>query len=109
MVFDGYGEDFGMLDEVAFRIGRWRSKDARRRLFGELSVVVEEVEILDHELDDFRIIAYIRAVGAILHCCKLDNSGLSFLPLVSGGLMDMEVGCCTLNVPFFRAVSKYTD
>lgn len=76
---------------------------------GELSAVVEQIKVFEHEFHDFRVVAYIRAVGAILHCCKLDNSGLSLLSIISGGLVKMEVGCRTLNVLFFRAVSKYTD
>ena len=55
------------------------------------------------------VVAYIRAVGAILHCCKLDDSGLALLLPVSNGLVSVEVGRRTLNVPFFRAVSKYPD
>lgn len=76
---------------------------------GELSAVVEQIKVFDHEFHDFRVVAYIRAVGAILYCCKLDNSGLSLLSLVSGGHVSVKVGCRTLNVPFFRAVSKYID
>ena len=76
---------------------------------GELSAVVEQIKVFEHEFHDFRVVAYIRAVGAILHCCKLDDSGLSLLSLVSGGLVNMEMRYRTLNVPFFRAVSKYTD
>jgi len=109
LVFDGHRKHLGVLDYVAFDIQRRRSNGACRRPVGELGAVVEQIEVFDHESHDLRVVAYIRAVGAILHCCKLDNSGLSLLSLVSGGLVSVEVGCRTLNVPFFRAVSKYPD
>lgn len=109
LVFDGHRKHLGMLDYVAFDIQRRKSNGACRRSVGERGAVIEQIEVFDHEFHDLRVVAYIGAVGAILHCCKLDNSGLSLLSVVSGGLVNMEVGCRTLNVPFFRAVSKYTD
>ena len=69
LVFDGHGENFGMFDEVAFLVRRWRINGASRRLVGELSAVVEQIEVFDHQLHNFRVVAYIRAVVAILCCC----------------------------------------
>lgn len=128
LVFDCHGEDFGMFDKVALR-ARWRrSYSVSRRLVvklsaagwrenagrdialvKELSAVVEQIKVLNHQFDNLRVVAYIRAVVAILCCYQLHDPGLPLLPLVGVGLGGVEVGCLTLNVPLFRAVSKYTD
>lgn len=128
LVFDCHGEDFGMFDKVALR-ARWRRSDSGSRrlvvklsaagwreiagriraLVKELSAVVGQIKVLNHQFDNLRVVADIRAVVAILCCCQLDDPGLSLLPLVGVGLGGVEVRCLTLNVPLFRAVSKYTD
>jgi hypothetical protein len=127
LVFDCHGEDFGMLDKVALR-ARWRRSDSGSRrlvvklsaagwretagriraLVKELSAVVEQIKVLNHQFDNLRVVADIRAVVVILCCCQLDDPGLSLLPLAGVGLGGVEVGCLTLNVPLLRAVSKYT-
>jgi hypothetical protein len=82
LVFDCHCEDFGVFNEEAFGSGCWRSSGVFGRL-GELTSVVEEVEVLDHELDNLRFVANIRSVGAIMCRFELDDSGFSLLLTVS--------------------------
>ena len=55
-----------------------------------LDVVVKEVEIFNHEFDDLRVVAYIRAVSAILCRLQLDEASLSFLVPVSDDLARLK-------------------
>lgn len=55
-----------------------------------LDVVVKEVEIFNHESDDLRVVAYIRAVSAVLCRLQLDDASLSFLVPVSDDLAKLE-------------------
>jgi hypothetical protein len=78
LVLDGHGEHSGMLNEEGVRclsLGTSLSCGAE---------VVEVVEILDHQLDDFRIIARVIIALWIICCCfESDDSEFSFLRIVS--------------------------
>jgi len=90
LVFYCHSENFGMLYEEAFPRGRRRIKDGPRRLVGELSAVVEQIEVFNHQFDDFRVVACIRAVNAILYRLQLDDTSLSFLVSVIDDLARLE-------------------
>lgn len=108
LVFDCHGEDFGVFNEEAFGSGCRRSSGTFRRL-GELTSVVEEVEVLDHELDNLRFVANVRSVGAIMYRFELDDSGFSLLLTVSDDVARVQMWYLTLNVPLFSAVLKNSD
>lgn len=86
LVLDCHRKDLGMFNEIAFGNRRWRGVVLVGYHIGEVASVAEEIEVLNHEFDDLRIVASIRGIGTILCRSKLDNSGLSFLALVSDDL-----------------------
>ena len=101
-----------MLNKIAFGSSRWRRVVLIGRRIGELNPVVKEVEVLNHEFDDLRVVIHTRAVGAIWCCCQLNDSSLSFLSIVShslAGSTGMMTECRALNLPFFSAELKYLD
>jgi hypothetical protein len=56
---------------------------AVRRGGGGRIAVIEEVEVLDHVLDDLWVVASLRAISTIGYRSQLNNTRLSFLLLVS--------------------------
>jgi len=109
LISDCHSKDFGVLDQAAACNRRWRGDIAFGCVIEQLSAVVEEVEVLDHKFDNFRVIANIRSVGAILRCFQLNESSRSLLLPVSDYPVKRTTYRHTLNVPFFRAVSKNLD
>jgi hypothetical protein len=75
----------------------------------EVTAVIEHVEVLDHVLDDLRIVARFGAIGFIFCRLELDDSRLSFLLTFSDNSVRMPMEYRTLNFPLFSAVLKNLD
>lgn len=76
LVLDRHGKDSGMLNKEGF------GPDRRGR--ASVAEVIEVVEVLDHQFDDFGIIAgIIRVLRTVSYSLELDDAGFSFLSLVS--------------------------
>ena len=109
LIFDCHRKHLGVFDEIALSSGGWRSDGACRCVVGELGAVVEQVEVLDHVLDDLRFVAKAIGVGAIFYRFQLNDSSFSFLVTVSRSIAETWARYRTLNAPFFSAVLKYVD